>query len=51
MSPVDNIKYLQTIVVGTADAVIRGIPMSGVNYEIVVELLRKRYGQPEVIVN
>ncbi|XP_042146263.1 uncharacterized protein LOC121835823 [Ixodes scapularis] len=51
LSPVDKFKYLKVYLVGQAESVIKGIPVTGDNYGTAVELLRKRFGQPSVIVN
>ncbi|XP_040074731.1 uncharacterized protein LOC120846891 [Ixodes scapularis] len=51
LSPVDKFKYLKVYLVGRAESVIKGIPVTGDNYGTAVELLRKRFGQPSVIVN
>ncbi|KAM7283086.1 uncharacterized protein ISCGN_000249 [Ixodes scapularis] len=51
LSLVDKFKHLKVYLVGRAESVVKGIPVTGDNYGTAVELLRKRFGQPSVIVN
>ena len=51
LSDVDKFNYLKTLVEGTAAAAIRGLPLTADNYEAVKNILKKRFGQPQVIIN
>ena len=51
LSDVDKFNYLKTLVEGTAAAAIRGLPLTADNYEAAKNILKKRFGQPQVIIN
>ncbi|XP_040072475.1 uncharacterized protein LOC120844659 [Ixodes scapularis] len=51
LSPVDKLKYLKIYLVGKADAAVKRIPVTSDNYSVAIELLKRRFGQPTVIVN
>ena len=51
LSDVDKFNYLKTLVEGTAAAAIRGLPLIADNYEAAKNILKKRFGQPQVIIN
>ena len=51
LSDVDKFNYLKTLVEGTAAAAIRGLPLTADNYEAAKHILKKRFGQPQVIIN
>ena len=51
LSDVDKFNYLKTLVEGTAAAAIRGLPLIADNYEAGKNIPKKRFGQPQVIIN
>ena len=51
LSDVDKFNYLKTLVESMAAAAIRGLPLIADNYEVVKNNLKKRFGQPQVIIN
>ena len=48
---VEKFNYLNSLVEGTAAAAIRGLPFTADNYEAAKIILKKRFGQPQVIIN
>ena len=51
ISPVNKFRHLKTLLEGQALTVIAGIQMTGANYENVIEILRDRFAQRNIIVN
>ena len=51
LSDVDKFNYLRSLLEGSAAGAIRGLPLTGGNYEAAKNVIRKRFGQPQVIIN
>ena len=51
LSDVEKFNYLKTLVEGTAAAAIRGLPLTADNYEAAKHILKKRFGQPQIIID
>ena len=51
LSKIDKMNYLSGLLKGEAARVISGLPLSNVNYSRAVELLQKRYGRSQTLVN
>ncbi|XP_040070022.1 uncharacterized protein LOC120842883 [Ixodes scapularis] len=51
LSPGNKLKYLKVHLVGKAETLIKGMAVIGDNYDTAIELLKKRFGQPPLIVN
>ena len=51
LSDVEKFNYLKSLVKGTATAAIRGLPLTANNYEAAKNILKKQFGQPQIIIN
>ena len=50
LSPVDKFNYLQSLLKGPASKVTQCLPLTEANYNTAVELLKSRFGNPQVII-
>ncbi len=51
LSNVDKFNYLKSLLVGPAQGVIAGLALTGPNYQQAIELLRKRFGNWQVVIS
>ena len=51
LSPIDKLNYLRTLIENPAYSTIAGLSLTEANYETALELLQKRYGQKQTIIN
>ena len=51
LSPVENMNYLRAKFEGEAAGVISGLTLTNGNYQVVMQLLQKRIGPNEIILN
>ena len=51
LSPIDKLNYLRTLIENPAYSTIAGLSLTEANYETVLQLLQKRYGQKQTIIN
>ena len=51
LSDVDKLNYLRNLLVGPAAGAIRGLPLTAEIYESARAILKKRFEQPQVIIN
>ena len=51
LTPIKRFSYLQASLRGSAVATINGLSLSSANYEAAVALLKKRYGDPQKLIN
>ena len=51
LSEVDKFNYLRTLLEGPASEVIRGLTLSSANYQDAISLLKKRFGNRQLIVS
>ena len=51
LTDVDKFNYLRNLLKGPAAGAIRGLPLTAENYESVKAILKKRFGQPQIISN
>ena len=51
LSPIDKFNYLITLTENPAYSTIAGLSLTEANYETALELLQKRYGQKQTIIN
>ena len=51
LSDVDKFNYLRSLLEGPAAGAIRGLPLTAENYEAAKSILKKRFGQPQIIIN
>ena len=51
LSDVDKFNYLRNLLEGSAAGAIRGLPLTAENYGAAKDLLKKRFGQPQIIIN
>ena len=51
LSDVEKFNYLESLLEGTAAAAIRGLPLTADNHEAAKNILKKRFGQPQIIIN
>ena len=51
LSDVDKLNYLRNLLEGPAAGAIRGLPLTAENYESARAILKKRFEQPQVIIN
>ena len=49
LADVDKLKYLKSFLAEPASNVIAGIPITDGNYKTAIQLLKRRYGKPEII--
>ena len=50
-SPIDKFNYLKSKLKGEALSAISGYQLSNSNYEVVVEVLKRRFGKPQLIID
>ena len=50
ISDVDKMNYLKSKLEGEAKCAIQGYPLSGSNYQLVLDVLRERYGRSDLII-
>ena len=48
---VDKFNYLRNLLEGSAAGAIRGLPLTAENYGAAKDILKKRFGQPQIIIN
>lgn len=51
LSDVDKFNYLRNLQEGSAAGAIRGLPLTVENYGAARDILKKRFGQPQIIIN
>ena len=51
LSEVDKFNYLRSILDGTASDAVAGLTLSSANYQQAIEILRKRFGNKQVIIS
>ena len=51
LSDVEKFNYLRSLVESTAAAAICGLPLTANNYEVAKNILKKRFGQPQIIIS
>ena len=51
LSDVDKFNYLRHLLQGSAAGAIRGLPLTAENYGAAKDILKKRFGQPQIIIN
>ena len=51
LSDVDKFNYLKNLLEGPAAAAIRGLPLTADNYGAAKEILEKRFGQKQIVIN
>ena len=51
LSDVDKFNYLRNLLEGSAAGAIRGLPLTAENYGAAKDILKKRFGQPQIIIN
>lgn len=51
LSDVDKFNYLKNLLEGPAAAAIRGLPLTADNYAAAKEILKKRFGQKQIVIN
>ena len=51
LSDVDKFNYLRNLLEGSAAGAIRGLPLTTENYGAAKDILKKRFGQPQIIIN
>jgi hypothetical protein len=50
MSPIDTFNYFTFLLEGEAARAIQGLPLTNVNYNVAVEILRTRFSKPKTII-
>ena len=51
LSDIDKFNYLRSLLEGSAAGAIRGLPLTAENYGAARDILKKRFGQPQIIIN
>ena len=51
ISKIDKFNYLKSLLSDTAYDTISGLTLTSANYDEAIDLLRKRYGNPQVLIN
>ncbi|XP_044183283.1 uncharacterized protein LOC122963962 [Acropora millepora] len=51
LSDIDKFNYLRSLLEGSAAGAIRGLPLTAENYGAAKDILKKRFGQPQIIIN
>ncbi|KAK2546895.1 hypothetical protein P5673_033374 [Acropora cervicornis] len=51
LSDIDKFNYLRSLLEGSAAGAIRGLPLTAENYVAAKDILKKRFGQPQIIIN
>ena len=51
LSPIDKFNYLRTLIEEPTYSAVAGLSLTEANYEAALELLKKRYGQRQTIIN
>lgn len=51
LSTVDKFNYLKSLLMGTAQSVITGLALTSANYDKAVELLKKRFGNRQIVIS
>lgn len=51
LSAVDKFNYLKSLLMGTAQSVITGLALTSANYDKAVELLKKRFGNRQIVIS
>ena len=50
LSDIDKFNYLRSLLEGSAAGAIRGLPLTAKNYGAAKDILKKRFGQPQIII-
>ena len=51
LTGVDKFNYLKSLLVGSAAHAIAGLPLTNANYEKAIDLLKKRFGNHQMIIS
>ena len=51
ISRVDKFNYLNSLLEGTAFKTVQGLPLTDCNYDMAVEMLKERFGDPQQIIS
>ena len=51
LSKTDKFSYLKSFLTGTAASAVAGLALSGINYDIAIDVLKKRFGRKDLVIN
>ena len=51
ISPIEKFTYLKSCVTSTAESAIAGLPLTADNYKVAIDILKDRFGKPQLLIS